>query len=282
MGLTGGIGAGKSAVAARLREHGAVHIDADQLARDVVDPGTSGLAAVTVAFGPAVLTADGQLDRAALGARVFADQVARRDLEAIIHPLVRTRAAELIAAAPPDAVVVNDIPLLVETGQAADFALVAVVETPVEVRVNRLVASRGLTADQVRERIGAQATDAQRRAAADALLDNAGTVDQLLAQVDRLWADRLVPFEQRLRQGSTAVTGRPIGAAAAARIGARLVRVLAGARLSEALVLQVPRWDLVEASVGQLRERGFLLDQRQRIIAVDPGQSATVRVVVGD
>ena len=190
IGLTGGIGSGKSTVSARLAGHGAVVVDADRIAREVVEPGTPGLAAVVAAFGPGVLAGDGALDRPALAAVVFADEQARRRLDGIVHPLVRARATELAAAAPPDAVVVHDVPLLVETGQAGSYDVVLVVEAPLESRVARLVA-RGLPEADARARIAAQATDEQRRAVADVVLDNSGTPEQLAAQVDRFWADRV-------------------------------------------------------------------------------------------
>jgi dephospho-CoA kinase len=192
IGLTGGIGSGKSVVSQLLVRRGAVLVDADVLAREVVAVGTPGLAAVVEAFGESVLAADGSLDRPALAAVVFADPEARRRLEGIVHPLVRRRAAELIAAAAPDAVVVQDVPLLVETGQAASYDLVLVVEADLETRVARLV-QRGLTEDDARARIAAQATDEQRRAVADVVLDNSGTLEQLAEQVDRFWAERVAP-----------------------------------------------------------------------------------------
>jgi dephospho-CoA kinase len=187
VGLTGGIGSGKSAVSARLAEHGAVVIDADVLAREVVEPGTPGLAAVLEAFGPEVLTTGGTLDRPALGAIVFADPACRAQLNGIVHPRVRAAAAEIEAAAPADAVVVHDIPLLVETGQAGSFDLVVVVDAPDDVRVARLVADRGMDAADVRSRIAAQATREERLAAADVVLDNSGSAEALGAQVDALW-----------------------------------------------------------------------------------------------
>jgi dephospho-CoA kinase len=190
IGLTGGIGSGKSTVSAALARHGAVVVDADRIAREVVEPGTPGLAAVVQAFGEGVLTPDGALDRPALAAVVFADSDARRRLDGIVHPLVRARAAELAAVAPAGAVVVHDVPLLVETGQAAGYDLVLVVETPTETRVARLV-QRGLAEADARARIAAQATDEQRRAVADVVLDNSGTPEQLTAQVDRFWAERV-------------------------------------------------------------------------------------------
>jgi dephospho-CoA kinase len=192
IGLTGGIGSGKSTVSALLAERGAVVVDADRIAREVVEPGTPGLAAVVAAFGDGVVGPDGALDRPALAAVVFADPEARARLDAIVHPLVRARAAELAAAAPADAVVVHDIPLLVETGQAARFDLVLVVRADQEVRVARLV-QRGLPEDDARARIAAQATDEQRAAVADVVLDNSGTREELAAQVDRFWTERVLP-----------------------------------------------------------------------------------------
>jgi dephospho-CoA kinase len=190
IGLTGGIGSGKSTVSALLAERGAVIVDADRIAREVVEPGTPGLAAVVEAFGARVLTADGALDRPAIAAIVFADDEARRTLNGIVHPLVRARAAELAAGLPEDAVVVNDVPLLVEAGQAHAYDLVLVVVADVETRVGRLV-QRGLAEPDARARIAAQATDEQRRAVADVVLDNNGSPEELAAQVDRFWAERV-------------------------------------------------------------------------------------------
>jgi dephospho-CoA kinase len=192
IGLTGGIGSGKSTVSALLAARGAVVVDADLIAREVVEPGTPGLARVVEAFGDRVLAADGSLDRAALAAVVFADPDARQRLDGIVHPLVRARAAGLAAAAPPDAVVVHDVPLLVETGQASSYDVVLVVEAAPAVRVSRLV-QRGLTTEDARARMAVQASDEQRRAAADVVLDNSGTPEQLAAQVDRFWAERVAP-----------------------------------------------------------------------------------------
>ena len=192
IGLTGGIGSGKSTVSALLAARGAVVIDADRIAREVVEPGTPGLAAVVEAFGPDLLGADGSLDRPALAAIVFGDPEARKRLDGIVHPLVRSRAAELAAAAPEDAVVVHDVPLLVETGQAASYDLVLVVQADPETRVFRLV-QRGLTEADARARMAAQATDEQRRAVADVVLDNGGTEAELAAQVNRFWTERVRP-----------------------------------------------------------------------------------------
>jgi len=191
IGLTGGIGSGKSTAAARFAELGALVIDADALAREVVEPGTDGLAAVVAEFGEQVLDADGRLDRPALARLVFGDEAARGRLNAIVHPRVRASTAGLIAAAPPGTVVVQDVPLLVETEQAGAYDLVVVVEAPEERRVQRLAADRGMSAEDVRARMASQATDEQRRAVADVVLVNDGTPEDLRAKVDALWADRI-------------------------------------------------------------------------------------------
>ncbi|MFC6697765.1 dephospho-CoA kinase [Nocardioides daphniae] len=187
VGLTGGVASGKSTVSARLAELGAVIVDADLLAREVVAVGTDGLAAVVEEFGPDVLAEDGSLDRPAVGAVVFADETKRRALEAIIHPRVRAAGAALEAAAAPDAVVVHDIPLLVETGQAGFFDSVVVVDVPVEEQVRRMVELRGMTEADARARVAAQATRQDRLAAADFVIDNTGDLAQLRARVDEVY-----------------------------------------------------------------------------------------------
>lgn len=192
IGLTGGIGSGKSTVSSLLAARGAVVVDADVIAREVVQPGTPGLAAIVEAFGDGVLGDDGSLDRPALAAVVFADPDARVRLDAIVHPLVRARSREILAGLAPDAVVVNDVPLLVETGQAGSYDVVLVVQADAETRVARLV-QRGLTASDAKARMAAQASDEERRAVADVVLDNSGTPDELAAQVDRFWVERVVP-----------------------------------------------------------------------------------------
>ena len=189
VGLTGGIGSGKSLVAELLAAHGATIIDADVLAREVVAPRTPGLAAVRERFGTGVLRADGSLDRGALGRIVFDDPVARRDLEAIIHPAVRARAAALTAAAPEGAVVVQVIPLLVETGQQGHFDQVVVVDVDPEEQLSRIVRRDGLSEAEARARLRAQASREARLAAAHVVLRNNGTRDDLAAAVDRLWAE---------------------------------------------------------------------------------------------
>ena len=228
VGLTGGIGSGKSTVARRLVGHGAMLIDSDVLAREVVGPGTDGLAEIVAAFGSTVVDADGALDRPALAALVFGDASARERLNGIVHPRVRRRSDELIAAAAPDAVLVQDVPLLVEGAMAPRFPLVVVVHADEEERVRRLVRQRGMTEADARARVAAQADDAARRAAADVWLDNGGAPAELDTAVDRLWRDRLVPFERnlRLRQpvaGSPTVTDPDPGwEAAGARLAARV------------------------------------------------------------
>ena len=193
VGLTGGIGAGKSTVAARFADLGAVVLDADRVAREVVEPGTPGLAALVDAFGDEVVAADGSLDRPALGSLVFGDDEARARLNGIVHPLVAARTAEFLAGLPDDAVWVHDVPLLVENGLAPAYGLVVVVDAPVEVRVGRLV-SRGMSEDDARARIRAQATEAQRRAVADVWIDNSGPLEQTRAAVDACWRDRVEPL----------------------------------------------------------------------------------------
>ncbi len=186
--LTGGIASGKSTVADLLAARGALLIDSDVLAREVVEPGTPGLAAIVERFGPGVLTADGSLDRQELGALIFADPKARTDLNAITHPLVRARRAELVAAAPPGSVVVSVIPLLVETGLASAFDGVIVVDVPESVQIERLRARNGLSVAEARARLAAQASRQDRLDVADWVVDNSGTLADLDGQVDRIWA----------------------------------------------------------------------------------------------
>ncbi len=192
VGLTGGIGSGKSAVAERLAALGAVVLDGDKAARAVVEPGTAGLAAITEAFGPGMLRPDGSLDRARLAGIVFSDEAAREKLNAITHPLIHEhiQAAEeaAVKAGGPDTIVVHDIPLLAEGQRSADFDLVIVVDVPPEVQVSRL-AGRGLPEEQARARMAAQATREQRLAIADIVIDNSGTLDELDLRVGDVWAE---------------------------------------------------------------------------------------------
>lgn len=228
------MGAGKSTVARALAERGAVIIDSDVIAREVVAPGTPGLAALVEAFGADILAADGSLDRPALAAKAFRDDESRATLNSITHPLVGQRTAELLAAAAPDAIVVQDIPLLVENNIAPFVNLVLVVDAAVETRLRRLVEFRGVAEADARARIAAQATDEQRYAAADVVLDNNGAEGVVQAEVARLWDRRLVPFEANLRAGIAVrpefglAESRTEWAAQAQRLIARL-QVAAGA-----------------------------------------------------
>lgn len=217
-------------VAARLRDLGAVLVDADALAREVVEPGGPGLASVVETFGAAVLTPEGRLDRARLGALVFGDPERLAALNGIVHPLVRERAAAMVAAAPAGAVVVQDIPLLVETGQGKNFHLVVVVDAPDDVRVRRMAEHRNMTADEARARMAAQAGRDDRLAAADVVLDNSGTPEDLRHAVDALWEERVRPFALNLKEqriaprtaGPVLAPADPAWAAQAARLIARL------------------------------------------------------------
>jgi dephospho-CoA kinase len=203
IGLTGGIASGKSLVSARLRQLGAVLIDADALAREVVEPGTPGLADVVAEFGDDIVDAEGRLDRARLGSIVFAEPDRREALNAIIHPRVRERAATMLATAKPGGIVVQDIPLLVETGQGSNFHLVLVVDAPDEERIRRMTEIRGMTVEDAVARMAAQASREERLAAADVVLDNSGSVDDVTELVETLWDERLMPFARNL------VSGRP-------------------------------------------------------------------------
>lgn len=233
VGLTGGIGSGKSTVARALAELGAVVIDADQLAREVLAPGSEGLAEVVKAFGDDVLV-DGALDRAALAAKAFASDEARETLNSITHPRIGALTAERMGAAAEDAIVAHDVPLLVEKGMAPFYHLVIVVHADVELRVKRLVESRGMDEADARSRIAAQASVEQRRAVADVWLDNSGDVPDVTA----LWRERLVPFEENVRKRRYAA-GAPIVVPydetwpeQARRVAAR-IKIAAGGRTVE-------------------------------------------------
>ena len=189
VGLTGGVGSGKTTVATILAELGATIIDGDKLAREVVEKGTPGLEQVVAAFGPEVLTPEGHLDRPRLGAVVFEDADQRRRLESIVHPLIFERYAALEAATGPDDLVVHDIPLLAETGRAAEFDAVLVVDVPDETRIERMVRDRGWTRQDAEARIAAQATREDRLAIATHVIDNAGTRDQLRERVEQVFAE---------------------------------------------------------------------------------------------
>ncbi len=257
--VTGGIGSGKSTVSAVLNQRGAVVADSDRLAREVVAPGSPGLAAVEAAFGPSMLTGDGALDRAALAAVVFADPAARRTLEGITHPLVRERFERIRRSAPDDAIVVNDIPLLTSLDVAATFHLVVGVRADAEVRVARLV-GRGLTEADARARIAAQLTDEQRAPLCDVMLDNDGDPGALAERVRTLWTDRLVPFERNVRAGRRARRGptvlvdhRPSWAADGRRLAARISAACGGRRvdhIGSTAIPGMPAKDVLDLQLG--------------------------------
>jgi len=202
VGVTGGIGSGKSTVARRLAELGAHVVDADAVAREVVEPGEPTLLKIRERFGDKVIRPDGALDRAALAALVFPDRDALDALDAITGPAISARAARQRAAAPADSVSVYDMPLLVERGLWVHEHLSVVVECDVETRVRRLVEQRGLSEEDVRHRIAAQATDEQRRTVADVVLDNSGSPDDVARAVDELWHERLAPYAANLASGT--------------------------------------------------------------------------------
>lgn len=189
--LTGGIASGKSTVARLLAQHGAVIVDADAIVRELQTPGSPVLEQIAAAFGPAVIAADGSLDRAALGAIVFSDDDARRRLNAIVHPAVAAESARRFAAAfaaDPRAVVVYDVPLLVEARADDPWDLIVVAQAPASLREERLISLRGLTVDEARARLASQADDGARLAIADVVIDTAGSLPETSAQVQALWA----------------------------------------------------------------------------------------------
>jgi dephospho-CoA kinase len=189
VGLTGGIGAGKSEISRRLAAQGAVIIDADLIAREVVAPGTDGLASVVAAFGPDVLGPDGALDRVALGDVVFADKQKLASLNGIVHPLVGARMRELEELAGPGSVLVHDVPLIAENDLAGSYDLVVVVDVPPRIQLDRLVRLRGMSREQAQARMAAQATREQRLAIADIVVDNSGSLAELDRQVGELWTE---------------------------------------------------------------------------------------------
>nr|WP_218620831.1 dephospho-CoA kinase [Mycolicibacterium hippocampi] len=203
IGLTGGIGAGKSTVSATFSELGGIVVDGDVIAREVVEPGTEGLASLVEAFGDDILLPDGALNRPALAAIAFSDDEKRATLNGIVHPLVGQRRSELISAAHDEAVIIEDIPLLVESQMAPMFPLVVIVHADEELRVQRLIEHRGFSEQDARARIAAQASEEQRRAVADVWLDNSGSAGQLVENARALWHERIQPFAHNLH------TGRP-------------------------------------------------------------------------
>src|SRR5664279_660541 len=235
--VTGGIGSGKSTVSTALAELGAIVVDSDVLAREVVAPGTPGLAASADAFGADLIGADEALDRAALAGIVFTDPAARVRLEGITHPLVRARAAQIQRGAPADAVVVNDIPILTTLAVASTFPLVVGVQAGLELRVARLV-GRGLAAPDARARIASQITDDERAALCDVLLDNNSDQALLVASVGDLWRSRIQPFADNVRAGRRVPGSRPRlvdpdprWPLDARRLAARVSRAAGGARV---------------------------------------------------
>lgn len=262
VGLTGGIGSGKSSAAQRLRHLGAVVVDADRVAREVVEPGTAALAAIAERFGADLITGQGRLDRPALGRIVFGDPQALAELEAITHPAIWARTAELFAAAPADAVIVHDMPLLVEKAMTGEYHLVLAVLADAETRVRRLVGQRGLPETDARARIAAQAGDDERRAAADVLLDNNGEPAALVRALDALWTDRILPFATNLATGtrtrvatSAQCPPDPTWPLAARRLGARLRHALGDPALAvehigSTAVPGLPAKDVIDLQVG--------------------------------
>jgi dephospho-CoA kinase len=228
IGLTGGIGAGKSTVSTAFAQCGGVIVDGDVISREVVQPGTEGLAALVDHFGHDILLPDGALNRPALAAKAFADEEQRARLNAIVHPLVATRRAEIVAAVAHDQVIVEDIPLLVESQMAPLFPLVVVVHADSDLRLHRLITIRGMDPADARARIAAQAKDEQRRRVADVWLDNSGSEGHLVEQARELWYQRILPFAHNLATGTPAtesgllVAADPIWPDQAARILARL------------------------------------------------------------
>ena len=228
IGLTGGIGAGKSTVSSTFAQCGGVIVDGDVISREVVQPGTEGLAALVDHFGHEILLPDGALNRPALAAKAFGDEAQRAKLNAIVHPLVASRRAEIVAAVSEDQVIVEDIPLLVESQMAPLFPLVVVVHADPDVRLSRLIGIRGMDESDARARIAAQATEEQRRVVADVWLDNSGTEGRLAERARELWYGRILPFAHNLTTATPAaesgrlVSADPDWAAQAARVRARL------------------------------------------------------------
>lgn len=319
IGLTGGIGAGKSTVSAAFSECGGIIVDGDVIAREVVEPGTEGLACLVDAFGDDILLADGALNRPALAAKAFVDDEKRLLLNGIVHPLVARRREEIIAAVSDDAVVVEDIPLLVETGLAPMFPLVVVVHTDEETRVERLI-KRGMDEADARTRIAAQASEEQRRAIADVLLDNSGSQGELVEKARDIWYHRVLPLAHNIRTRQTVrftpelVPYKPGWAEDASRIinrltmacGHRALRVdhigstaVPGMDAKDVIDIQVTveslavADELVEAltDVGYPRVEGVTTDVphdsdptkwRKRFhAAADPGRPANVHIRVG-
>lgn len=273
MGLTGGIGAGKSTVARELVALGAVLVDADVIAREIVAPGSEGLEELVDAFGDEILLPDGSLNRPVLAEKAFVTDEARAVLNAITHPRVGRRTVELVEEAADDAIVVQDIPLLVEGSMAPSFHLVAVVHAGEQERLRRLVTLRGMPESDAKARIRAQATEEQRREVADIWLDNTGEPDAVVEVVRQLWEQRLVPFEENLRT-RTAVSAEPVLEPAQARwepearrLVARLALACGGlaVRIDHVGSTAVPELDAVDmldlqVTVADLADTDALLE----------------------
>ncbi|WP_043451587.1 dephospho-CoA kinase [Jongsikchunia kroppenstedtii] len=290
IGLTGGIGAGKSTVARVLTERGAYLVDSDKIAREVVAPGTPGLERIVEAFGTGVLADDGSLDRPALAAIAFANEENRLTLNGITHPLIGARTTEMIGAAPADGIVLQDIPLLVEGGLAPLFHLVIIVHADVEERVRRLTGQRGMGEEDARARIAAQATEEQRRAVADVWIDNTGAPDDLEPVVGALWDDRLVPFEANIRSGTIApavAVDEPWGPDAQ-RLVARLWAVCGGlaatiectSAADSSVRVVVPDADSAHKLAEPLREGGFPQAAAGSYGSADPFRPAAITMDV--
>lgn len=308
VGLTGGIGAGKSTVTSVLAEAGAVVVDADRIAREVVEPGTPGLAMLVAEFGEDILEPDGSLDRGALAERAFVDADRTAALNAITHPLIGERTAELFASAGGDSIVVHDMPLLAESGLAPGYHLVIVVDTPAEIRLSRLVEQRGMSEEDARARMSRQASDEERRAVADVLLDNAGERQVVVDLTRALVEVRLRPFEHNLRTGTpvigdrTVIPFRPEWAAEAERARGRLRHVVgqfatridhvgptavAGLDAPDIIDLQVtvPDSEAVDRAVDALTGAGYVRDrtsERPLLHWCDPARPLEVSVVPED
>lgn len=308
VGLTGGIGAGKSTVTAVLEQAGAVVVDADKIAREVVEPGTPGLAMLVAEFGEQILGDDGSLNREALAALAFVDAERTAALNAITHPLIGERTAELFGSAPEDAIVVHDMPLLVEGGMTPGYHLVIVVDTPAEIRLQRLVELRGMAEDDARARMTRQASDEARRVAADVLIDNSGDRQTAVDLTHALVELRLTPFEHNLRTGTpvvgdrTVVPFRPEWAGEAQRACARLRHVVGeiatridhigptaveGLDAPDIIDLQVSVRDApaVEAALRKLTEAGYVPDhssERPLLHWCDPARPLEVSILAED
>jgi dephospho-CoA kinase len=281
IGLSGGIGAGKSTVSSTFSELGGIVVDGDVIAREVVEPGTEGLGKLVDAFGEEILSEDGALNRPALAAIAFSDDEKRQTLNGIVHPLVAHRRSELIAAAADDAVIVEDIPLLVESGMAPMFPLVVIVHADADLRVKRLIEYRGFTEEDARARIAAQATEDQRRAVADVWLDNSGSAGELVEKARDLWHQRILPFAHNLDNDQVARSkpvlvpsdpswgdqGRRIAARLNTACGHRAVRIdhigstaVCGLDAKDVIDMQVtvPSLEVADELVDALRAAGYV------------------------